>query len=365
MDQCGFAKTAFWLHRAQWCREPMLHIAPHWNWAGREGEPIRVMVVTNLPMVELKLNDRVLGRRTVAPDGTAEWLVPYEPGTLCAWAPYDPERFDEGPGLVEYVETQAEPVALQLLHDGALVGDGEHVLPIEVRAVASDDAWLAMPTANHQVTFTISGPAAIIGLGNGNPLSHEPEKGNRRSLFNGAAQIIIQSTGGPGEVLLTASAEGLAPAELRLAVSAAPARPAVPVQPPVLRVARWRMSPLTTEAPDPRQTILDSDMNSWLEVRPENGCQQPASDGWLLFRACFTPFAAVRAGGGVLCFGELGGAVEVWLDGVLLASRTDPASVPLRVALPAGDGERTVTLRVAVTAGQPAGPGGSVEVRTG
>lgn len=357
MDQCGFPKTAFYLHQVQWIREPMLRIAPHWNWAGREGEPIKVMVITTLPEVELRLNHRSQGRQTVAPDGTAEWLVPYEPGTLTASAP------DHGPGLVEYVETQGEPVALQLLHDGGLLGDGEHVLPVEVRAVASDDAWLEHPTADHLVTFTISGPARIIGLGNGDPTCHEPEQGWQRSLFAGRAQVIIQSTGGPGEVALTANAEGLRGYELRLTVTDAPARPAVAPEPPTLRVSRWRMSPLTNEAPDPRQVIADSDMNSWFQVRPETGCQTLPSDGWVLFRAQFTPFAAARAQGGALCFAELGGAAEVWVDGVLLGTKADGAPAPFAVTIAAGEGERTVTLRVPVRGGAPVGPSGTVEVR--
>ena len=78
------------------------------------------------------------------------------------------------------------------------------------------------------MTFEISGPGAIIGHGNGDNCSHEPEKGNRRCLFNGLAQVIVQSQrNGAGTVTLTAKADGVKPAEVRLNVRRATAIPAV------------------------------------------------------------------------------------------------------------------------------------------
>ena len=84
-------------------------------------------------------------------------------------------------------------------------------------------------TANLPVTFGISGPGAIIGHGNGDNCSHEAEKGNRRSLFNGLAQVIIQSRHDEaGTLVLTAEGNGLKPAEARIVVRPSTSRPAVP-----------------------------------------------------------------------------------------------------------------------------------------
>jgi beta-galactosidase len=79
-----------------------------------------------------------------------------------------------------------------------------------------------VPTANHLVKFELTGPGAIIGVGNGNPLCHEPEKGNQRSLYNGLAQVIIQTKRGTqGTLQLKATADGLKPADLTIAIDAA------------------------------------------------------------------------------------------------------------------------------------------------
>src|SRR5205085_10466150 len=109
------------------------------------------------------------------------------------------------------VETTGEPVALRLTPDrSALAGDGADALPVTVEAL--DDAGRPVPTANLPVEFEIAGPGTIIGVGNGDPISHEPDKANKRSLFNGLAQVIVQSQrGSTGELVLRGKAQGLKP----------------------------------------------------------------------------------------------------------------------------------------------------------
>jgi beta-galactosidase len=93
---------------------------------------------------------------------------------------------------------------------------------------ALDAQGRPVPTANVPVEFEISGPGAIIGLGNGDPNSHEPEKGNKRSLFNGLAQVIVQSAHDAGQIKLTATATGLASATAIMQAQPCAPRPAVP-----------------------------------------------------------------------------------------------------------------------------------------
>jgi beta-galactosidase len=144
-----------------------------------------------------------------------EWQVPYAPGRLEAVAK------NNGREVAHYtVETTGEPVALRLTPDHkTLAGDGKDAIPVTVETL--DENGRSVPTANLPVEFEISGPGAIIGLGNGDPTSHEPEKGNRRSLFNGLAQVIVQSQrNGSGNLVLQAKAEGLKPAETTISVEA-------------------------------------------------------------------------------------------------------------------------------------------------
>ncbi|HSC39194.1 MAG TPA: hypothetical protein VLD19_15030, partial [Chitinophagaceae bacterium] len=113
-----------------------------------------------------------------------------------------------------------EPVTLQIIADrNVLKNDGWDAMPITVQAI--DSKGRPVPTANLPVQFEIKGAGRIIGLGNGDPNSHEMEKGNHRSLFNGLAQVIIQSNEGEtAPITLTATAPGLKPATVTLQVQA-------------------------------------------------------------------------------------------------------------------------------------------------
>jgi len=223
MDLCGFPKSAYYIHQAHWIADrPILQLIPHWNWKGSEGKPIKVMALTNAETVVLSLNGKVIGEKPVDKYMMVSWDVPYEAGKL--------EAIGKKGGAEVCkcaVETTGDAAALQLLPDRpGLAGDGCDAQPITVQAV--DAQGRIVPGASAAVTFAISGPGAIIGLGNGDPTCHEPEKGNHRSLFHGLAQVIVQTTPESGKLVLRATAEGLKPAELTIDVAAAPARPQVP-----------------------------------------------------------------------------------------------------------------------------------------
>ena len=239
MDLCGFPKTAFYIHQAQWITDrPVLQIVPHWNWAGSEGRPIKVMVMSNADTVELSLNGKSMGEKMMDKMNMLFWDVPYASGRLEAVARKDGKEIAR-----QTVETTGEPVALRLTPDrNSMAGDGCDAVPVTVEAL--DDRGRPVPTANLSVEFEVSGPAAIIGLGNGDPNSHEPEKGNRRSLFNGMAQVILQSKpGGMGTIQLRASSDKLASATIELSVRETAPIPAVAVVPLSFTLESWRMSP--------------------------------------------------------------------------------------------------------------------------
>ncbi|MEL7585830.1 MAG: beta-galactosidase GalA [Prolixibacteraceae bacterium] len=223
MDQCGFPKAAFYIHQALWTDKPVLQLIPHWNWpADSIGKPIKVMALTNAKTVKLLLNGKLISAKPVDQYDLVEWTVPYQPGKLEAIG-YDKEK--EVSRFI--VETTGTPVRLELIADRpSLAGDGYDAMPVTVRAL--DGKGRAVPTTNIPVTFEVAGPGAIIGLGNGNPNSHEPEQGNQRKLFNGLAQVILQSSpNGNGSLILTARSTGLKPAEIVMRINPAPQVPSV------------------------------------------------------------------------------------------------------------------------------------------
>ncbi|HEX8322974.1 MAG TPA: beta-galactosidase GalA [Tepidisphaeraceae bacterium] len=357
MDLCGFPKSAFWMHQAHWIKDkPVLQLIPHWNWAGQEGKPIKVMALTNAESVELILNGQSLGSKPVDPFMFVEWQVPYAAGRLEAIGTRGGREIAR-----HAVETTGAPVALRLVPDRAeLAGDTLDAMPVTVQAI--DDKGRPVPIANSAVTFEISGGAAIIGLGNGDPLDHDPEMGNKRRLFNGLAQVILQSNrAGPGSLTLKATADGLNAAELSLPIAGREAPLEVPATRTAQSVGRWRISPLSAERPDPNQTIAASDQNTWSPVSA-NRTQTFEAGGYVIYRATFTPRAAVRKSGGRLTLPGLTGAAEVWIDGRKVGERAAADRGELVCDVPAGDGERTLSVLIRAEPRARVGLGGNVTV---
>jgi beta-galactosidase len=169
LDTCGFPKDNFWYYRSWWQEKPVLHLLPHWNWAGREGREIEVRALSNCDEVELFLNGVSLGRQTMQRDSQLSWKVKYTPGTLLA------KGFKAGQLVAEEkVETTGAPAAVQLLPDRPVIdANGEDVSVITV-AVA-DELGRVVPVANNLVSFELEGPGRILGVGNGDPSCHEPD----------------------------------------------------------------------------------------------------------------------------------------------------------------------------------------------
>jgi len=213
LDTCGFPKDAAFYFRAWWRDEPLLHVFPHWNWSGREGQEISVWAHSNCDEVELFLNGQSLGRKAMKKYSHLEWSVPYTPGTLLA------RGYRDGrPIIITQVETTGAPMKLTLAPDRtAIKADGADVAVFTVSTV--DAQGRHVPTANQLVKFEVTG-GRIIGVGNGDPSSHEADQGLERSLFNGYAQVIVQAQREPGEIRLSARAEGLAAADAVIMSSA-------------------------------------------------------------------------------------------------------------------------------------------------
>ncbi|UYY58191.1 beta-galactosidase GalA [Sphingomonas sp. S2-65] len=360
LDLCGFPKTAFDIHRAHWMDDkPVVAIAPHWTWPGREGQPIKVFVSSNAETVALRLNGRELGVQKVDRIMGNEWSVPYAPGRIEALAM-------RGGKVVAHAvhETAGAPVALRLTPARtAMAGDDEDSQPITISAV--DARGRHVPTANLMTRFTVSG-ATILGVGNGDPNSHEPEQvapgAGSRSLFNGLAQLIVRAGKGRGSITVQAMANGLKPATLTIARADIAPRLQVAVMPQVQALTDWRRSARFTDQPAPTLAPADGDNNSWDFVKSGTATPADAQPGWRAYRTRATPWKRVAAQGGTILFESVGGRAELWVDGRKLAHKADAAPGPLRAPLAAGQGTRTIVLLVEAPAGARSGLLGPVTI---
>lgn len=223
VDLAGFPKDRYYLYKSVWTDEPVLHLFPHWNWEGYEGELIPVHCFTSFDAAELFLNGRSLGLRRKAKhpddkDGVYDgglgwpftryrlmWDVPYEPGTLEVVA-YD----NEGKAAMrKRVVTAGRPAKVELVPDRVVIrADGEDLSFVTVRI--TDVEGNLCPKAEHRLSFQVKGPGEIAALDNGDPTSLEPFQNTTRRAFNGLCLAIVRSQdGATGAIELTARGVGL------------------------------------------------------------------------------------------------------------------------------------------------------------
>ena len=218
IDLASIPKDRYWLYRSVWNRDSAtLHILPHWNWEGREGEVTPVFVYTSYPRAELFLNGRSLGIREKC-DSTLQhrfrlmWNdVRYEPGELTVVA-YDSEG---NKAMQKSVRTAGEPYALELIPAReSITADGKDLLYVTVRIVDRDGHLC--PLDSRKVHFDVSGAGEFRAVANGDPtcleLFHEPEM----SAFGGMLTVIVQSKDKAGRITLKASADGLRDGVLKI-----------------------------------------------------------------------------------------------------------------------------------------------------
>lgn len=202
-------KDAFYQNKSHWTKEPMVHLLPHWNWPGMEGEEIRVSCYTNCDKVELYLNGALIGARQVEPWGHAEWQVAYAPGTLEA------KGYREGQCVCQDVrETTGAPVALRLtLERDNVQADGEDIAIITCDCL--DAQGRSVPDAAPFVHFYANGLGAILGTGS-DVCDHVPVTCHDRQMRAGLISVAVRAGTQPGRLLVRAEAAGLAPAVLKV-----------------------------------------------------------------------------------------------------------------------------------------------------
>ncbi len=209
MDVCGFPKNIYYYYQSWWTDKDVLHISPHWNHRNEWGKPkkqIDVWVNSNADDVELFLNGKSLGKKDMPRNGHLQWKVEFEPGKLEAVAN------KKGRILKSKVETTGAATEVVLTpYKTTMLADGKDVTVMNITVV--DREGREVPDADNMIKFKIEGDAKIIGVGNGDPSSHEPDKcvdgAWQRSLFNGKCQVIVQAGTKPGIIKFEAGASGL------------------------------------------------------------------------------------------------------------------------------------------------------------
>jgi beta-galactosidase len=226
VDLAGFPKDRYYLYRSQWTNQPMVHLLPHWNWQGHEGQAIPVMAYTNADEVELFLNGKSLGRKkrfsdpvelpvgpNVSPDRKftskyrLEWQVPYRPGALKGVAYRNGKQV-----AVDEVRTADAPARVRITPDHTSIrADGEDLSFVTVR-IEDRDGNLC-PLADNLVQFNVTGAGTIAGVDNGNAATIEPFQAGHRKAFSGMALLIVRSKRSqPGRIHIAATSDGLTPA---------------------------------------------------------------------------------------------------------------------------------------------------------
>ena len=210
-DLAGLPKDRFYLYRSRWnTQAPTLHILPHWNWEGREGETTPVFVYTNYESAELFVNGKSQGvqrKNNSTPQNRYRlmWMdVKYEPGTLKVVALGENGKT----GLTQEIHTAGAPYQIRLTPDReVLSADGKDLSFVTVSVV--DRKGNICPTATNQLQFQVKGKGTFKAACNGDPTSLEQFHLPSMKLFSGKLVVLVQSEKEPGEINLKVSGKGL------------------------------------------------------------------------------------------------------------------------------------------------------------
>jgi len=226
VDTCGFKKDGFYFYQSQWTNTPVLHMFPHWNWKGREGQIIPVTCFTNCDTVELFVNGTSWGvkgyefprvgmelrwgnlperARTLRTTGDLHlsWDVPYHPGTIKMVGTINGRT-----AASAEIATTGEPARLEASLDReAILADGRDLVHLTIQVL--DDQGRVVPTATNPVTLSLDGVGKLIGMDNGDPRSHEDFRSNCRKAFNGMCLAIVQSNGKEGQIQMKVSSPSI------------------------------------------------------------------------------------------------------------------------------------------------------------
>ena len=232
VDLAGIPKDRYYLYRSHWNKtENTLHVLPHWNWKGKEGDTIPVFVYTNHPSAELFINGRSQGKMTKdttikqwntdnIKDSTLQrqkryrlmWMnTIYEPGELKVVA------FNSSGAAVAdtLIRTAGKPAKILLTADRQKIkADGKDLSFINVKLLDKNGNFC--PTETREINFKVKGAGSFRAVANGNSISLESFQQPKMKLFSGQLTAIVQSSDKAGTLILEASASGLRKASIAI-----------------------------------------------------------------------------------------------------------------------------------------------------
>jgi len=231
IDMINQPKDGYYFYQSQWINQPVLHLFPHWNWAGREGQVIPVVAFTNCDTVELFVNGKSWGMkaqefprpgtsggwnkydkpevRSTTADLHLTWDVPYQPGVLKAVGRKN------GKQIIQEIHTTGAPAEIHLSTDTMKVlATGSDVAVINV--TVTDSQGNIVPTASNSIKYTITGNGKLLGLDNGDLRDLTLFQSNERKVYKGKAQLVVQAGRQAGTITVTAHADGIKDASITI-----------------------------------------------------------------------------------------------------------------------------------------------------
>lgn len=352
MDICGFPKDAFYLSKAIFSKEPVCHVLPHWNHAGKEGQIIRVMSHTNCEEAELFVNGKSFGRKTVDLFEQTCWEVPYEPGTIKLIG------YNDGKEVVcdTRTTTKAATGIRIIAWKDQIKGNGLDAMPVAI--VAVDEDGNEVPDANFLTEIKIKN-GTLLGTCNGNPNCHEEFTSNKRSIFNGRCMAIVMPQVGVTEMEVVV--DGLPDGVNKVTEVA---KIIVTKEENVLSIPSvseyyltdWKItSRVYDDRPDPNMKMEDYDMNSWQSIRVDHESGSPKilenqQGKYVIYQIRTRIPSEINGHLPVLFFHKIWGECEIYINGKKRADSNNLWATSCTVSLEKEDaGEAEIRVLVHCT----------------
>lgn len=273
MDTCGFRKSAYYLNKSYWTDEPLVHIVSHWNY--KDGENVKLRVFSNCKTVELLINGRLVDTKQVDNENVAVFDAVYELGEVTVRSADNTAS--------DTVYTCSEINKLDISAGMPEVFENDAVC-VNVKALDKDNHFVY--NADNTVHFSVEN-GRVLGVGNGDPNSHEADITDSRKLFAGYAQAVVAPESGAKEIIVTASTGNGITAKITIPVGVkehtAKEIPTVTER----YLTKWRQTlEISSEYPDYTTEISDSDMNTWVVVSVGNGYDDIFNDktGFVMYK---------------------------------------------------------------------------------
>ena len=240
METNGFIKPHAWYIASQYLEDPIVKLtvkdsqladslnrltswqtswvgAPlvdHWSFINDPADK-EVVVFTNCSQVEIELNKRVVHTlsRDAFPDGVIKAMVPYEYGELVAHAFYQGAD-GEQQMVSDTLNSSFAPYALAMNPDHHQIGSNNRIVHITTRVV--DSTGELNPHSNHMVNYELDGPGRIRAIDNGDLADQTPYGTNSKQIRKGKQLLILQAGSEPGDLVVSATAEGLKPSRVKI-----------------------------------------------------------------------------------------------------------------------------------------------------